>query len=518
MSSNSIWTGLGFRMSAGKFPDLIDKAVIDVGSNSVRLVVFRTYYTFFHPIFNEKVTASLGRGVSKTGYLNPDGVRSATSAIIRFIHILKARNVSNVYAVATAAVRDAKDGQEFLDHIQKVCGLQVQKLSGMQEARFSALGVIAGEPEADGLMADLGGSSLELVGITNGKTGTGSSYRLGPLALGIDKSFIASDIRPEVAKTLDQIDLAKIKLPADSKKPKTLYAVGGAWRSLALVHMEMRGYPLHILHNYRMSRKEARILARLVERQSPDSLANIPGLSTKRAATLPYAALLLRELLRKVKVDEVVISSFGLREGLLFDDLSDDDAIHHPVLSSVDALAHQNWSSVQFGRSVEDWMAPVFAHYKPPFGKSRTKMIQSAMCRLADIGARMHPDHRAQISFDLILFAPFAGLTHSERTALALAVFCRYAGPGVPQNVSLIMRLLDENTRSWATATGCGLRCAAAVSGRTSSLLARTSLHVKKSTIELRVEKKDGMLLTSSPARRLRDLADVMGLQSRLLD
>jgi len=504
-------------MNQNKFPDLIDKAVIDVGSNSVRLVIFRTYATFFQPIFNEKITASLGRGVVATGRLNPAGVRSATAAIIRFMQILKARNISNIYAVATAAVRDASDGQEFLDNLQVVCGLQVQKLSGKQEARFSALGVIAGEPEADGVMADLGGSSLELVRIRNAKPEQGSTHRLGPLAMGIEKKFNYEQVKAQISNSLQ----SSIELTGKSDKiseAKALYAVGGAWRSLALVHMEMRGYPLHILHNYRMSRSEAKVLARLVEKQSPASLAKIPGLSAKRANSLPYAALLLRSLLKIIKVKEVVISSFGLREGLLFDDLDADEAAHHPVLASVEALAHQNWSSPQFGQGVESWLTPVFAHFEAPFRPERTRMLQTAVCRLADIGARMHPDHRAQISFDLILYAPFAGLTHPERMALALAIFCRYAGPELPQNVTMVMRVLDENIRGWATAIGAGLRCAAVVSGRTASLLQRTSLEIKKDTIWLNAKQEDSVLLTSSPHRRLRELADVMGLQAQLVN
>lgn len=497
-------------MTISSTPKLIDKAVIDVGSNSVRLVIFRTHDTFFQPIFNEKVTASLGRGVMQSGCLNPKGVRLTNTAITRFVRILEARSITNIYAVATAAVRDAKDGKQFLQDIEDKTGLTVEMLSGEQEARLSALGVIAGEPAAEGVMADLGGSSLELVDIANGKVGQGSTHKLGPLALAVSPGFDTKGIKAKIFKSLEEMKV--------TGTPQTLYAVGGAWRSLALVHMELRGYPLHILHNYRMSRREVKMLTRLVEKQSPASLAKIPGVSTKRAQNLPYAAFLLRKILSKIKVREVVISSFGLREGLLFDDLPSGVSSRHPTLASVEALAHQNWSSSQFGQAAENWLAPVFTHFKPVFGKDRTDLLQTAMCRLADIGARMHPDHRAEISFNLALYAPFAGLSHKERVALALAIYHRYAGAGTPPETTLIMRIIDEDIRAWATAIGLGLRCASAVSARTATLLECTGLSITKDTIMLDAQKEESLLLTSAPGKRLRDLADALGLQAQLLE
>ncbi len=498
-------------MISNSAPQLIDKAVIDVGSNSVRLVIFRTNATFFQPIFNEKVSASLGRGVMDTGLLNPKGVNLTRTAMSRFMKIIKARGISSVYAVATAAVRDADDGADFLAKIETETGLKVKMLPGAEEARLSALGVIAGEPTANGLMADLGGSSLELVRLADGKPGVGITHKLGPLAMGVDRGFHLKATKKQVTRILEN------SIEFDPEHPlKTLYAVGGAWRSLALLHIELRGYPLHILHNYRLSYREAKSLTKLVERQSPESLAKVPGISARRAATLPYAALLLGRLLKLTKVREVIISSFGLREGLLYDDLPAEQANRHPVLASVEALAHQNWSSPEFGLAVEEWLSPIFAHIKPVFGVKRTKLLQTAVCQIADIGARMHPDHRAEIAFDLVLFAPFAGLTHEERTALALVVFHRCAGPVVPPRIPLLMRLVDEDIRSWATTIGLGLRCASAVSGRTKSLLEQTSLYIENDVLTLDAFHEQSALLTTTPGRRLRDLADAMGLQSKL--
>ncbi len=500
-------------MSMQSEPILYDKAVIDVGSNSVRLVIFRTNATFFQPIFNEKVTASLGRGVQQSGVLNPKGAALAKTAIVRFMRIIQARNISQVYAVATAAVRDAKDGAAFLQEIKEKTGLVVQNLSGAEEARLSALGVIAGEPNANGLIADLGGSSLELVSIEKGSPCAGITRKLGPLAMG-DLERTSGDTTIAI---IDQA-LAGIKPISSNTETKTLYVVGGAWRSLALVHMELRGYPLHVLHNYRIGAKEAKRLCKLVMKQSPSSLAKIRGVSERRAVNLPYAALLLKRLLRQSKASEIVVSSFGLREGLLYDDLSAEEAARHPILTSVEALAHQNWSSPDFGKAVQSWLAPVFTHLTAPFGAQRTKMLQIAICQLADIGARMHPDHRAEIAFDLVLYAPFAGLSHAERACLALAVFHRCAGPATPPRVTLLMRLLDDDMREWAVAIGLGLRCAAAVSGRTQSLLKHTCLSISGGVLMLDAHDEQSALLTSTPTKRLRHLADAMDLRAKWIE
>lgn len=498
-----------------KLPDLIDKAVIDVGSNSVRLVIYRTSDTFFQPIFNEKATAALGKGVSETGKLNRRGVRIASQALARYARIIEARNITpdRIHAVATAAVRDASDGQAFLLRIKKRTGLDVTVISGKEEARLSALGAVAGEPESDGIMADLGGSSLELVHLADGRPGDGMTYRLGPLAVNAIGSFDQDKISQHAADVLEKGNASRFAL-ADNK---SLIAVGGAWRAMAKVHMALQGYPLHIVHNYRMAEKDARNLARLVRQQRPASLAQIPDVSARRAQSLPYAAMLLEQLLDITGASHVVISAFGLREGLLQDDLTHRQTEIHPVLASVTAMAQQNWSSPAFGKSMSKWMGPVYAHLGQPFGATRTPVLEKAVGLIGNIGVRMHPDHRAEIAFDLVLHAPYAGLDHSERAALALAIFHRYAGPATPPRATLLMRVLNEEKRVWALAAGLGLRCAAAVSGRTSLLLERTALRIEDGCLTLDAHEEEIALLTSSPERRLRDLADALGLTSQLL-
>jgi exopolyphosphatase / guanosine-5'-triphosphate,3'-diphosphate pyrophosphatase len=489
---------------------LIDKAVIDVGSNSVRLVVFRTQETFFQPIFNEKVLAGLGRGVEQTGKLNPKGVVAAMAALERYQHIIKARDVRTVLAVATAAVRVASDGPEFIETIKQKTGLEIEIIKGEKEARLSALGVIAGTPDADGVIGDLGGSSLELVPVRKGRAKKGISLPLGPLAMQAGGALDHASMSARIDKVLDA---ASKQIKAEGNG--SFYAVGGAWRSLALVNMALRGHPLRVLHNYTMSRDEAFELVHLVGSQSPESLGRTPGLSSRRAPLLPYAALLLERLLQRQFFQSVTISGYGLREGLLYNQLDSKARAIHPVLAGVKALAQQNWSSARYGRQVERWLEPIGDLLKSPFGEKRTQLMIAAACRLADIGARLHPDHRAEIAFDIILYAPFAGLSHVERVALALCVFHRYAGDTSPPRPGLVGHLLGGKQKNWALGVGMSLRCAAAVSGRTAKLLKQTPVALEAEQLRLMAAENAQDLLTERVQKRLNGMASALGVETR---
>ncbi|PHS28662.1 MAG: hypothetical protein COA84_00260 [Robiginitomaculum sp.] len=488
---------------------LIDKAVIDVGSNSVRLVIFRTQETFFQPIFNEKVLAGLGRGVAQSGKLNPEGAVAAMAALKRYKRIIKARGISTILAVATAAVRNAEDGPDFIKEVKKETGLHIKIIKGEEEARLSALGVIAGAQDAMGVIGDLGGSSLELVPVGKGRVKRGISLPLGPLAMRAGDDMDIKNMTARIDIALDEAS-AQISTRAQG----SFYAVGGAWRSLALVNMALRGHPLRVLHNYRISRDEAFELVHLVSTQSAQSLAKTPGLSSRRAPLLPYAALLLERILQRQFFDSVTISGYGLREGLLYEQLGSKARAVHPVLAGVKALAQQNWSSSRFGREVQRWLEPVQDVLCSPFGEKQTQLLVAAACRLADIGARLHPDHRAQIAFDIVLFAPFAGLTHEERVALALCIFYRYGGDAEPPRGGLVGHLLGKKQKEWAYGLGTSLRCAAAVSGRTAKLLKRTHVHRQDDHLCLVARDDAQELLTARAQKRLQAMAEALGLNA----
>ncbi|HQT53112.1 MAG TPA: Ppx/GppA phosphatase family protein, partial [Phenylobacterium sp.] len=397
-------------------------AVIDLGSNSVRLVIYRLEGRAIWTIFNEKALAGLGRDLPTTGRLSPDGIETAIAAMRRFRAVLDGLHASEIMVVATAAARDAVDGRDFLARVQEETGLQVRILTGEQEARYAALGVIAGQPDAKGVVGDLGGSSLELIRLQEGRSGDGVTLPLGPFSLGAPRPL-------DVDKTRKRIDAALAPM-GERFATSQFQAVGGAWRNLALLHMIMADYPLRVAHQYEMTRADAQDVARFVSRQSRGSLERIQGLSKKRFDTLPYSALVLDALIERLGVEKVVISAYGLREGLLLEAMSPEERARDPLIEGCEALTAVRGLSQDLGLALETWLTRAFATLPPVFGE-RDAVLTAAACRLADLGARLHPDHRADLAFDQVLRAPIAGMTHAERAFLACVAFARHSSAPV---------------------------------------------------------------------------------------
>ena len=256
-------------------------AVVDIGSNSVRLAVYRLEGGAVWTIFNEKVLAGLGRGVAGSGRLSEDGVETAMRALTRFAGLIEAMRPSLTHAFATAAVRDAEDGPDFVERIARETGLQVRVLSGPEEARYSAAGVIAGAPDTRGVVGDLGGASLELSRVFDRRIEPGVTLPLGPFSLANGKAIDGDKLKKTIARTLTPV--------AQDFSGPAFHAVGGAWRSLAQLHMAMDDYPLRIVHQYVMTADQAREVAGVIGRQSRASLDKMPGVSRRRAETLPVS-------------------------------------------------------------------------------------------------------------------------------------------------------------------------------------------------------------------------------------
>lgn len=482
-----------------------DVAAIDIGSNSIRLVLYRLEGRAIWTVFNEKVLAGLGRDISATGRLSVEGSAQALTALKRFAAVIDGVRPAHTFVAATAAVREAADGQTFCDRVAAETGLRIRILSGEEEARYAALGVLAGMPGARGVAADLGGSSLELVRIGDGEVGRGVTLPLGPFALADENGFDADRRRRIIAALLES---------ADEFRTDTLYAVGGAWRTLALAHMKVSGYPLRIVHQYEMSADEALDTARLIARQSKASLEKWPGLSKKRAETLPHAALVLEGLIERLGLKRIVVSAWGVREGLLFEALDPETAAADPLLAGCTALGARQGISPTLPGALYGWIAPLMAALPPVFDKARDAVLADAACRLADLGARLHPDHRVELAFDQVLRAPVPGQNHAERAWLATAVNARYGGPVATPEPNTVARLLTEEQRQGARALGLAIRLACDLSGRSPQLLVNARAEVERGTLVLSAS--DGyadVLLGEQTRRRGKALAEAMGLK-----
>ena len=471
---------------------------MDVGSNSVRLVVYDVRGRAMQPRFNEKVLAGLGRGLGDTGRLHKEGVEIAIAALSRFASITRAQKVEALFPFATAAVRDAADGQEFVDRVKKETGVTLRVLSGDDEARFAAEGVLAGTPGVDGVAGDLGGSSLELARLTAGKYEGGSTYPLGPFALDNGTGFHEDKIMSRVKDVLTGS-------PELKKSGDVFFAVGGAWRAIGTLHMDLTRAPLHMLQNYEMDVPELlKLLGEIVSGKKHADL--MQEVARKRAATIPYAAAVLKNVIELGKFKTVMISSYGVREGIIFDSLDIAERQEDPLEAGIDSLIADE-QAAEFGRALADWSSEAAPY-------TLNTRLTTAACRLVDIGALLHPDHRADLAFDLVARAPLPGLSHRDRAALALAVASRFKR-GLRNDVS--EKLLDPNLAGRARALGALMRLAADFSGRSATLLKHAKLGCDGDTLTLRVAAPYRALISESVERRLEHAADELDMDYALI-
>jgi exopolyphosphatase/guanosine-5'-triphosphate,3'-diphosphate pyrophosphatase len=488
-------------------PAPLDAAVIDVGSNSVRLVLYRIEGRSIWTVYNEKVLAGLGRDIGQTGRLAPEGVAQAMAALKRFRAVIEAANPDEIFTAATAAVRDAADGQDFVERVQAETGLNLRILSGAEEARYAALGVLAGAPDSRGLVGDLGGASLELTPIGPDGAGPGVTLPLGPFAFGPFPEH-----NPDILRRAVDERLAGVA----NLRTDTFHAVGGAWRNLALIQMHMAGYPLRVVHQYEMSRSEALEACRFVAGQSRRSLETVEGVSKKRAETLPHAAVVLERLIQAMDIQKVELSAYGVREGLLFEALDASTAPLDPLVEGCAALSARTGADAALGPMLEAWLAPVFNALPPVMGE-RDAVLRAAACRLADLGARLHPDHRADLVFEQVLRAPVAGQNHAERAFLSVAAFSRHTSASTHPEAVTIARLLPDQARRRARALGAAIRLGCDLTGRTPALLVNTRLRLDEDRLSLTTDPaRSDLLLGDQTARRANTLAGLLNMKLKV--
>ena len=473
--------------------------IVDIGSNSIRLVVFDGIARAPLLLFNEKVLCGLGRGLDETGRLNEEGVDSALINLARFVRLAKTMGVGRLDLLATAAVRDASNGRQFAEAVKRRCGVPVRIVSGAEEAKFSALGVLSGTPDADGMMGDLGGGSLELVSLDHGSPGLHVTLPLGPLRVGEAALSDREQAREVIDKHLEGVPWL------GDLRGRNFYPVGGAWRSLARIHMDQTGHPLHIIQHYRIDRHQAEDLLRVMSRLGRRSLAAITGLPRRRVDTLPFAALLLERLLRVARPDAIIFSAFGLREGYLFSQLAPATRRQDPLLAACEMYDRDARFGVM-GDVLERWTAPLFAEET-----EEQRRLRRAVCKLGDIAWRDHPDYRAEQSFGQILHLPVGGIDHEQRVFAAAAIAARYAGTLEPVIQEPALRMMDEPTTSRALVLGLALRLAYSFSGATPRLLATSSLKLTAGKLTLQLPHSGQIMFGEAVGRRLEALGRALG-------
>lgn len=455
--------------------------VIDIGSNSVRLVVYELFGASFTPVYNEKVLAGLGRSLRQTGRLDPDGMALARQALLRFKILCDSHELNAVLIGATAALREAEDAPEFIATIHAETGFEIRPLSGLQEAEVSALGLIAAEPRASGMAADLGGASLEIMQVGDKQISGAKSFPIGPFQI------LGRDLTQDAA-----YDLATLRLlirshfkDAPSYKggqPDALYLIGGAWRNLFAVHQRKVHYPLKTMQAYSLDHDAARDLARWAYGEGRRDLVTWPGVNSRRAETLPFSGLLLDELLKVYKPKSVIISTTGLREGLIYRSLSDDLKARDALFDGCRNLAQGSLQNKFFARPLYQFLSQAQTAFPKAWPAADEDRLRRAACFLAGIGKGLHPDYKAALVFEDVLYAPFSGLTHKERTYLAVMLYASYTGKDRAPNQAAVDYLLTPSEQLAARIYGTAIRLAVVASGHSADLLAELNLtHVGKS-------------------------------------
>jgi len=494
----------GFRTEPPKYRPV---AVVDIGSNSVRLVVYDGLRRSPTPVFNEKILCGLGRGVAITGKLNEAAVVRALSALRRFRALARQIGCSSVFAVATAAAREASNGEAFIDKAEEALGAGIAVLTGKEEARYAALGVVAGIPQADGLVGDLGGGSLELIDVKDGRLNDGVTLPIGPLRL-IDMS---SGHMEAARKIVDEYlgDAGVLR----KLKGRAFYAVGGTWRNIARMHMAHAHYPLHVLHQYTMTRQQAGGIAELVSGLSPAALKDVKDVSKSRSETMPYGAMVLERLLHHGRPESVICSVYGVREGYLYAKLPRRKMESDALLSSCWDFARRYARSPEHELELCDWTDQIFG--KDGFKETaEERRLRYAACLLADIGWRAHPDYRADRSLGMISQAAFVGVDHPGRVFLALTVFYRYEGETMKDDLT---RLLDERHMERAHLLSSIFRLAYILSAAMPGMLPRIGLQLAAGKeLVLTLPKKLKDLMGERVEKRLASLAFEMGRTPRI--
>ena len=480
------------------------RAVVDLGSNSVRLVIYEGELRNPMQIFNEKAVLRLAKGMTSTGRLDDEALARAETVLHRYAAIARAMGASPVEVLATSAVRDAENGAAFVQAMMKrLPEMRIAVLSGEQEAVLSAEGVLCGIPGADGMLADLGGGSLELIRLEAGKVGPAVTLPVGVIRL-------AERAGEDIARARAMMTEALETVPFTAEAAgKDLYLSGGAFRALARIHIAQTGYPLNIVHHYTINREEARDLAGVVSEGGRKLIERMPGVPRRRIEDLPYAAVILRRLLRATGAARVVFSANGLREGWFSRLLPQAIRAEDPLLAASRDLVHGMVRDAHLPHALMAWTAPLFPGETPA-----QKRLRDAACWLSDIGSHEHPEYRAEQAFMRVLRQAGMSLDHHARAFLALVTAVRYEAPPEAGFLAPARALLDMQAAQRAETLGAALRLAYTLSAGTPPLLSGTALELTPDRLVLSLAAANGVFAGDAVLRRLERLALMLGREA----
>ena len=508
---NQFWGVDADPTAQGRIKGARPVAVLDIGSNSVRLVVYERHARALTALYNEKSSCALGRGVAATGKLSEENVARALTAIQRFALVARLMKAGSVHVLATSAVRDANNSAEFVTAVQRIMGVPVRVLSGEEEAHYAAMGIVAGIPSFEGIVGDLGGGSLELSSIVGGVDAVGETHGLGVIRLQDDSE--GSPLKAQVIARSRLKESALVKSSAS-----TFCAIGGTWRSLAKVHQVQRRYPLHMVQHYTAKGPD---LAKLCDDIVTAAAENkpYPGMDTassSRRDLLPFGAAVLGEVIRAGNFKHVVFSALGVREGYLYSLLDNTEKAVDPLVQAAEEI------SVLRSRSplhAEDLVA-FTDNFLAAIGFSETeeeKRLRRVACLISDIGWRGHPDYRGEQSIDMVAYGSMTGVDHPGRAFLAEVLGVRYMGLKQKSVSRAILSLSGPIYSTRARLLGALFRVAYPMSAAMPGVLPRANFLVDNGTLVLNLAHDLAFLAGEHLQGRLDQLAAVADLKGAII-
>ena len=507
---NQFWGVDADPTAQGRIKGAKPVAVLDIGSNSVRLVVYERHARALTPLYNEKSSCALGRGVGQTGRLADANVAQALDAIKRFALVARMMRVGKVHVLATSAVRDAANRQEFVDAVEAVMETKVNVLSGEQEAHFAALGAVAGIPGFFGVVGDLGGGSLELSSINNGNDTDGVSFELGVIRLQDDSNGSPLKAAAIVAQQLAKSSLAK------SEQDRSFAAIGGTWRSLAKMHQIVKGYPLRMVQHYVVPADE--MIAFCGEIVEADMLKGYPGsenVSSSRRELVPFGAAVMMETLKTGPFADVTFSALGVREGYLYGLLDSREQAIDPLIQGAEELSVLRSRSPAHASDLIEFTGQFLAVSNTVETAEESRM-RTVACLLSDISWRAHPDYRGPQSVDAVAYGSLSGVDHPGRAFLAQVIAVRYDGLK-SKTAANLSNLGSPELTARARLIGALFRVAYPMSAAMPGILPRIRFDVDADTLSL-VLPSDLTFLNGEHLRgRLDQFANVAGFKSSVV-
>ena len=479
--------------------------VVDVGSNSVRMVVFDGAARSPAYFYNEKIMCGLGKGLVETGRLNPEGRKRALAALKRFALLAEGMGTTTLTVVATAATREAADGPDFQAEVLRETGLKLWVIDGDEEARLSAQGVLLGWPGAKGIVCDMGGNSMELARIGGGKVGQRVSTPLGPFRL----QQIEGGPKKRKAHIDRVLKAALAELPSRGER---IYLVGGSWRVIARLDMERRNYPLTVLHEYRMTPQGLLDTLDWLVGSDLAVLRAKTGTSQERMELVPLACEVLREIITVLKPSEIDVSAYGIREGLLYEQMPEKLRSRDPLIEAARMAELTSARVPGFGKKLFDFIQPLFK----TAGAERLRLIKAA-CLLHDTTWRAHPDYRAEVCFDNATRANLGGLDHAGRVFLGLALLHRYKNSRSGSRLEPLFRLLSETEIQEAEVLGKAMRFGAMFSAADPAEAGSLRWQARKRVLELTLTPRGVGLFGEVAQARFASLALAMKATPRVV-